>query len=84
MTTLENHADKNHQLEPVCHLSQAEIDQLHEEAIRRFGAKCIWNARPSKSVDGLQRIIIMLRDYGNLDAWHFAAQISRKIEDATR
>jgi hypothetical protein len=51
------------------------LDALHDEAMRRFGARCLWNARPSKSPDGMTVIAALWRRDGGMDAWRLAASI---------
>lgn len=61
----------------------AELEQLHEEAVRRFGPLCLWNASPSKTIDGLRVVADRLRRYGGMDAWKLAARIREELARTT-
>lgn len=62
--------------------SRSLVDTLYDAAFSRFGAKFLWNVRPSRSVDGLRRIARILRENGDMPAWKFAGEIERKLLDA--
>ncbi len=57
---------------------------LYDEAIARFGARCLWNAAPSRSVEGLRVVADHLRCYGGMDAWRLAAAIRAELDLAAR
>ena len=46
----------------------AEHDALYDEALRRFGARCLWNAKPGRTLDGLRAVARRLKTYGDMAA----------------
>jgi hypothetical protein len=54
----------------------ASLAQLHDEAVDRFGARCLWNAARSRSTEGLVVVADHLRRYGGMDAWRLAARLA--------
>jgi hypothetical protein len=54
----------------------ASLAQLYDEAVDRFGARCLWNAAPSRSTEGLVVVADHLRRYGGMDAWRLAARLA--------
>lgn len=59
-----------------------ERERLFVEATTKFGARCLWNIRPSRSRDGLLAIADRLRSTGGMDAWRMATQIREAIDHA--
>lgn len=59
-----------------------ELEQLYDEAVRRFGPQCLWNASPSRTRDGLRLVADRLRRYGGMDAWKLAARIREELARA--
>jgi hypothetical protein len=59
---------------PVKHLAA-----LYDEAMARFGARCLWNAAPSRSVEGLRVVTDRLRRYGGMDAWRLESRITADL-----
>jgi hypothetical protein len=57
---------------------------LYDQAIARFGARCLWNAAPPRSVEGLLVVADRLRRYGGMDAWRLAAAIRAELDLAAR
>ncbi len=60
------------------------MEQLHIEAFQKFGARCLWNVKGSKSLDGLRVIADALRATGGMDAWRLANEIGDELARATR
>ena len=60
------------------------LEGLYNEALERFGARCLWNASPSKNADGLRVVADRLRRYGGMDAWKLASKIREELNDAAR
>ena len=61
----------------------AELEKLHDEAVRRFGAQCLWSASPSRTPDGMLVVADRLRRYGGMDAWALAARIRKVLARAS-
>lgn len=53
----------------------AEHEALYDEAVRRFGTRCLWSANPGRSPAGLRVIAARLKAYGGMDAWRLAERI---------
>ena len=58
------------------------LTDYYDQAMTKFGSRCLWNAKPSRSVEGLKVIAERLRTYGGMDAWRLAAAIRKEVEDA--
>ena len=61
----------------------ARLDELYDAAIGRFGATCLWNARPSRTKQGMRVVAERLRLYGNMAAWRLAAEIGDELGRAS-
>jgi hypothetical protein len=59
------------------------LEALFQEALARFGTRCLWNAKPTKSIEGIRVIVDRLRKYGGMDAWRLAAEIKKELPDAS-
>jgi hypothetical protein len=55
---------------------------LYDEALKKYGARCLWNARPALDRDGLSVVAGRLRKYGDMAAWRLANRIDAAIADA--
>lgn len=55
------------------------LEALHALASARFGARCLWSAAPSKTLDGMRTMAALLRAHGDMAAWKVAAEIRREI-----
>lgn len=60
----------------------AKLDLLYDAALSTFGARCLWNVKPSKSVQGMRVVAQCLRASGGMDAWRLATEIRDAIVDA--
>ena len=56
-----------------------QIGHLYRRAIAEYGATCLWNCRPSPTVDGMATIAERLMIYGDLRAWYLADEILETI-----
>jgi len=61
-----------------------EHEGLFQEAIRRFGARCLWNMPTTRTIDGLLRIASHLKNEGGMSAWALANRIKDFTENAAR
>jgi len=61
-----------------------DMERLHRQAVERFGARCLWNMRPSKTLDGMRVVADGLRAHGGMDAWRLATEIREAIARAAR
>ena len=55
------------------------LGALYDQAIAKYGRRCLWNAAPSRSISGIAVVAERLQQYGNMDAWRLAAQIHREL-----
>ncbi len=60
------------------------MGMLYDEAVTRFGARCLWNVSPSRSVEGLRVVADRLRRYGGMDAWKLSSRIKEELKLAAR
>ncbi|BCB21993.1 hypothetical protein OCUBac02_48870 (plasmid) [Bosea sp. ANAM02] len=58
-------------------------ERWYQEAIERYGAMCLWNAKPQRTIAGLRVIIERLKTYGDMPAWKLALSISEFLGDAS-
>ena len=56
----------------------------YQEAMSKYGLRCFWNAKPSKTIHGLHVVMDRLNTYGDLAAWKLAAKIKMEIDNASR
>jgi hypothetical protein len=61
-----------------------ELEALHAEAVRRFGASCLWSMPKRRSIGGPRAMSEMLRNYFGMDAWRHAAKIRKAVGVAAR
>jgi hypothetical protein len=60
--------------------SPESLSKIYNEAMERFGARCLWNATPSRTPEGLLLVADRLRRYGGMDAWRLATQIRDEVK----
>ena len=60
------------------------LQALHDEAFARFGARGLWNTKPSVTPDGLRYIAERLRKHGDMAAWRLADRILARVDHADR
>lgn len=58
------------------------LGALFRRAYEKYGSKCLWNCKPSFSEEGLDVLVERLQKYGDLRAWHLAADINEVQRDA--
>ena len=62
-------------------VARAKLDQLLDVAVRRFGARCLWNVDLSRRDEATrQTIVARLRKHGGHEGWRLAME----IEDLSR
>jgi hypothetical protein len=59
-----------------------ELAALRQEAVKRFGALCLWDINPTNDLSGLRIIASRLKKYGNMDAFHLAERIEQRLANA--
>lgn len=60
-----------------------EIDRLFNEAVTRYGKRCLWNVDPQPTSGGMRVIADKLRKHGDMEAWKLATRIRKAIASAT-
>lgn len=58
------------------------LGTLFREAYEKYGAKCLWNCKPTFSDEGLDVLVERLQKYGDLRAWYLAADINEERQHA--
>lgn len=58
------------------------LESLFDEAITRYGPRCLWNVKPQKTPSGLRVIADKLRKHGDMEAWKIAARIREELDHA--
>ena len=58
------------------------LADYYDEAVRKYGARCLWSAKPSKTTAGMKVIAAQLRTYGGMDAWRLATAIRKELGNA--
>ena len=66
------------------HRQQADLVRLHQAAMSRFGARCLWSAKPPATPEGMKVVADHLRKYGGMDAWRLAEDIAEVLTHAAR
>ncbi|MCJ2040942.1 hypothetical protein MKK55_18600 [Methylobacterium sp. J-059] len=61
-----------------------EEGRMFDEAIERYGARCLWNCKPSRTVAGLLTVAEQLKAHGDMRAWRLALGIEESVANATR
>lgn len=61
----------------------AGLDRLFDEAVTRYGKRCLWNVNPQPTPGGMHIIADKLRKHGDMEAWELATRIRKAINDAT-
>lgn len=57
-------------------MARTELDKRLDEAVRRFGARCLWNVDLSRRDDAMRRLIVTrLRKHGGHEGWRLAMDI---------
>ncbi len=59
------------------------LDLLFNEAVIRYGKRCLWNVSPQPTLGGMRVIADKLRKHGDMEAWKLATRIREAIADAT-
>lgn len=59
------------------------LANLYNEAVSRYGKRCLWNVDPQPTPSGMRVIADKLRKHGDMEAWKLAARIREAIADAT-
>lgn len=62
----------------------AEQDRLFDDATRRYGARCLWNCKPPRTVEGMRTVAARLKAHGDMAAWRLALDIEESLADAAR
>lgn len=60
-----------------------ELSALFDEAVTRYGARCLWNIRPRKTPEGMMVIANKLRQHGDMNAWKLASRIKEELSNAS-
>ena len=55
------------------------LQDLLDEAVERFGARCLWNIRPTPTPESMRVVARQLKTYGNLAAWRLGAEIEAEL-----
>lgn len=55
---------------------------LFDEAVTRYGTRCLWNVKPQPTPGGMLVIADKLRKHGDMEAWKLAARIREALDDA--
>lgn len=58
------------------------LGALFRSAYEKYGAKCLWNCKPSFSEEGLDVLVERLQKHGDLRAWYLAADINEERQHA--
>lgn len=58
--------------------------RVFDEATERYGARCLWNCKPSRTVAGLLTVAEQLKAHGDMRAWRLAMDIEESITNAAR
>lgn len=61
-----------------------EHEELFLEAVLEHRARCLWNIKVRRSIQGLKVIENCLRREGNMETWRLANRIREKLADAIR
>jgi len=64
------------------HRRRADLIRLHRAATERFGANCLWSAKPPATPEGMKVMADLLRKYGGMDAWRLAEEIAEVLNRA--
>lgn len=59
----------------------AEEQRMSDEASSRYGARCLWDCRPARTVAGMRMIAERLKTHGDMTAWRFALRIEEALAD---
>lgn len=78
---LDEAAKLRHSHRSKCGLTQDELE-LFDEARRRFGAGCLWNCSPPRTVESIRAVAARPKAHGDMTAWHFALRIEKSTTDA--
>jgi hypothetical protein len=64
--------------EVLAQVPDTTLGNLFRRAYDQYGAKCFWNCKPSFSNEGIDVVVGRLQKYGDLRAWHLAADIDEE------
>jgi hypothetical protein len=63
-------------------LPDSKLGELFRRAYTDYGARCLWNCKPTLSEEGVNVVIERLQKYGDLRAWYLAADIRAESQNA--
>jgi hypothetical protein len=52
---------------------------LFDLAVTRYGARCLWNCRPKRTVEGMLVVADRLKAHGNMEAWRLAMRLQEAV-----
>jgi hypothetical protein len=60
-------------------ISEKRLRDLLDAAVEQFGARCLWNIRPTPTPSSMRIVARQLKTYGNLAAWRLGAEIEAEL-----